>query len=370
MIFSLSLFSSLKSIRSTAFSRKNPDIFSKNVRNMSEKRKILVTCKIPKVGMEILKKELGRDEFLIEEWPHEETLSNEELKGKVNGMEGILCILQNQIKGETLQNAKDLKVISTMSVGYDHIDVEECFKRNILVGNTPGVLTETTADLALTLILTTCRRIPEAVNAVRSGEWGTWKPEWMCGRDLHHSTVGIFGFGRIGQAVAKRLLGFGCNVIYSSREEKKDLPKELLVGGRDGNGVKFVDFETLLKESDIVVPQCPLNDQTRKIFNLDTFKKMKRDSIFINTTRGEVVDQEGLYVALKEGLIHSAGIDVTTPEPIPLDHKLLTLPNLVVLPHVGSATMETRGKMAEIAARNLVAGLKGLPLLHQIKPKK
>jgi len=240
-----------------------------------------------------------------------------------------------------------------MSVGYDHIDVKECAKRNIIVANTPGVLTETTADLALALILAVTRRIPEAIASAKEGKWGSWAPLYMCGQDLHHSTVGIVGLGRIGAATAKRLLGFGCKILYTGSKPKPEVEKTL------GSQVEYVEMDKLLHESDIVSVHCPLSEKTKNLFCKDTFAKMKKSAIFINTSRGGLVNQDDLYEALKEGVISAAGLDVTTPEPLPTAHKLFTLPNCVVLPHIGSATLGTRTEMAMMAARNLVAGVTG-----------
>lgn len=178
---------------------------------------------------------------------------------------------------ELLQRAKSLKVVSTISVGYDHVDVAACQKRNILMGNTPGILTETTADLTLALLLATARRIPEAADAVKTGKWGNWRLNWMCGKDIFNSTVGIVGMGRIGEAVARRLMGFNCKILYSGSKEKPEMETKY--------NAKYVDFETLLRESDIVTAHCPLTEKTKFLFNKHTFSLMKESAIFINTTR-------------------------------------------------------------------------------------
>ncbi|PRP81783.1 glyoxylate reductase/hydroxypyruvate reductase-like [Planoprotostelium fungivorum] len=323
-----------------------------------QKKKVLITCTIPTVASDYIHQRLPSSRYEIEQWPHEDTMSEEELSKKIVDVEGLYCILVNKVKGKVLDNANKLKIVSTMSVGFDHIDVKECTRRGIVVGNTPGVLTETTADLVLALTLATCRRINESAEAVKSGEWGAWKPEWMCGKDLHSSTVGIIGMGNIGRSVARRLHAFNCKILYTGKNEKRDLPSEWKA--------EYVDMNTLLSTSDFVLPQCPSNDETRGMFSIDAFKKMKPSSVFINTTRGDLVDQEALYEALDKKMILAAGIDVTTPEPLPVDHKLLTLKNLTVLPHVGSATMETRGRMALLAAENLVNGLEGGELRHRV----
>jgi len=322
---------------------------------------VFVTCPIPTLAMKHLEDGIRTLGGTIQSWPHvHPSIPRAELLKAVENVDGLFCILEDSVNQELLNAAKQLKVVSTMSVGFDHIDVQDCCKRGIVVGNTPGVLTETTADLTLALMLATCRLIPEALSAARDGSWGRWKPEWLCGRDLHHSTVGIVGMGGIGQAVARRLSGFGCKILYTGPTEKPALT-ELKA--------QFVELETLLKESDIVTAHCPLNRNTKQMFNASLFKQMKRTAIFINTTRGGVVDQDDLYDALKNGVIHSAGIDVTSPEPLPTNHKLFELKNLIILPHIGSATIETRTNMAMIAAENLLRGLQGQQLLHVVQPK-
>jgi lactate dehydrogenase-like 2-hydroxyacid dehydrogenase len=245
-----------------------------------------------------------------------------------------------------------------MSVGYDHVDVAALHARGVALGNTPGVLTETTADLTLALLLATARRLPEAWTAAREGAWGPWQPEWMTGRDVHGSTVGIVGLGRIGAAVARRLLGFGCRIVYSGPRPHAELAAPL--------GAAYLPFDQLLAESDFVSIHCPLNDATRHLFGQDAFARMKPTSVLINTSRGPVVDQDALYTALSTGQIAAAGLDVTTPEPLPLDHPLFGLPNCVVLPHIGSASIATRLQMALMAADNLLAGVRGQPLPNSV----
>ena len=274
---------------------------------------------------------------------------------QVRGVDGVYCLLTERIDGELLDAAgPQLKVVSTMSVGYDHVDLPALRARGVALGNTPGVLTETTADLALALLLAAARRLPEAWSAAKDGTWGPWQPEWMTGRDVHGSTVGIVGLGRIGAAVARRLLGFGCRIVYSGPRPRPELAEPL--------GAAYLSFEQLLAESDFVSIHCPLNDATRHLFGAAAFAAMKPTAILINTSRGPVVDQEALYQALKRGQIAAAGLDVTTPEPLPVDHPLFSLPNCVVLPHIGSASIATRLQMALMAAENLIAGVEGKPL--------
>jgi lactate dehydrogenase-like 2-hydroxyacid dehydrogenase len=278
----------------------------------------------------------------------------------VQGVDGLYCLLTERIDDELLDAAgPNLKVVSTMSVGYDHVDVAACRRRGIAVGNTPGVLTETTADLALTLMLATARRLSEAIDAVRNGEWSTWKPEWMAGYDLHGSTVGIIGLGRIGAAVARRLRGFDCRILYYDPFPNEQLATSL--------NAAYVDLDTLLRESDFVTLHCQLTPETRNLMNQDAFAKMKPTAILVNTSRGGTVDHEALYNALASGQIAAAGLDVTIPEPLPASHKLLSLRNCVVLPHIASASYATRSAMAVLAADNLIAGVQGKPLLTPVE---
>jgi glyoxylate/hydroxypyruvate reductase len=315
----------------------------------------LVTRRIPQAGLELVQKETE-----VRQWDSDEPIPRETLLEWVKGVDGLYCLLTERIDEELLDAAgPSLKVVSTLSVGYDHIDVKACRRRNIAVGNTPGVLTETSADLAVALLLATARRLPESIDAVRNGEWTTWKPEWMAGYDVYNSTVGIVGLGRIGAAVARRLHGgFNCRILYNSPSPKPEVAEPL--------GAEFTDFPDLLAESDFISIHVPLNAQTRHLFNAEAFRRMKRTAILINTSRGGTVDQEALYDALVSGEIAAAGLDVTTPEPLPTDHPLLRLPNCVILPHIASASYATRSKMALLAAENIVAGVKGLPLPHPV----
>ncbi len=315
---------------------------------------VLITAPIP----EAARAELAAADLDLLQWDESPVMPRSELLAQVRGVTGIYCLINDRIDSDVLDAAgESLHVVSTMSVGYDHVDVAACAARGVHVGNTPGVLTETTADLALALMLATARRLPEAVAAVRSGAWGAWQPQWMTGRDLFGSTVGIVGMGRIGQAVARRLAGFGCTVFYTGPAPKADVV-----------GARFMPLDALLNESDFVTLHCPLNAQTRHLINEATLAQMKPNAILINTTRGGVVDQDALFAALQSGTIAAAGLDVTTPEPIPTDHPLLTLPNCVVLPHIGSATIATRTRMALMAAENLIAGVCGEPLPFPVTP--
>ena len=308
---------------------------------------VLVTAPIPQAALAAV-----HAVCRVRQWTDGPAMPRAALLEQAQGAAGIYCLINDRIDAAVLDAAgPGLRVVSTMSVGYDHVDVAACAARGVAVGNTPGVLTETTADLALALILATARRLPEASDAARAGQWGAWQPEWMTGRDLHGSTVGIVGLGRIGTAVARRLRGFGCTLLYAGPRRKPDAEAE--------TGARCVDFDTLLAESDFVTVHSPLNEATRGLFGLDAFRKMKPTAVFVNTSRGGLVDQAALLAALQSGVIAAAGLDVTTPEPLPTDHPLFRLPNCVVLPHIGSASIATRNRMALMAAENLIAGVRG-----------
>lgn len=315
---------------------------------------VLITRRIPQAGLARI-----QEVCEVRHWDAEEAIPRATLLEWIAGMDGLYCLLTERIDEELLNAAgPTLRVVSTMSVGYDHVDVAACTARGIVLGNTPDVLTDTTADLTLALLLATARRLTEAAAAVKNGEWGTWKPEWMLGRDLYGSTVGIIGLGRIGAAVARRLTGFGCRLLYSGSAPKPAIAEPL--------GAEFVDQTTLLAESDFVSLHCPLNQATQHLINEKTLRQMKSTAILINTTRGGTVDQAALYQALVQGQIAAAGLDVTTPEPLPTDHPLLSLPNCVILPHIGSASIATRTQMALMAAENLLAGVQNQALPNAV----
>lgn len=273
----------------------------------------------------------------------------------IAGKDALFCTLNDRIDEEVLDSAgPSLKVIGTMSVGYDHIDVEACRKRGIKIGYTRDVLTDSTAELTCALLLATSRRLFEANKEVYNGGWQAWAPFWNLGRGLKNSTVGIVGLGRIGLEVAKRLVPFKpARILYVSRSDKTE--------AKDVNASR-ASFDQLLTESDFIVVTTALTPETKNLFDEDAFAKMKSTAIFINSSRGAICDQEALYNALKSRKILAAGLDVCTPEPIPLDSPLLTLPNLVMLPHIGSADIATRTEMSRITAANILAGLQGLPL--------
>jgi lactate dehydrogenase-like 2-hydroxyacid dehydrogenase len=285
-------------------------------------------------------------EHEVEVWPERLPPSREQLRERAAGVEGLLCMLTDPVDRELFAAAPGLRAVSTYAVGTDNIDLAAASERGIPVGHTPDVLTETSADLALALMLAVMRRIPEGDAEVRAGEWLTWEPARLLGHDLHRATVGIVGLGRIGQAVKRRVEGFGAQVIHTGRT--------------DG-----VPIEELLERSTVVTLHCPLTDQTRGLIDANALRRMRDDAYLVNTARGPVVDTDALGQALEQGWIAGAALDVTDPEPLPADHALLSAPNLVVAPHLGSASHETRAEMADIAVDNLLAGLRGEPMPHQ-----
>ncbi len=315
--------------------------------------KAFVTRQLPEEAMSIIRAAAD-----FEVWPEETPPPREVILEKTANVDGLLCLLTDRIDSELLDRARGLKVISQMAVGYDNIDVPACTSRGVKVGNTPGVLTETTADLAFALLMALARRIVEADRYTRSGDWKTWSPMLLTGPDVHHATLGIIGLGRIGYEMARRAHGFEMRILYCNRHRNEAAERDF--------GAKRVDIDTLLAESDFVSVHVPLTPETRHLIGPEQFAKMKPSSVFVNTARGPVVDQNALYEALRDRRIAAAGIDVFEIEPLPLGDPLLSLDNVVLLPHIGSASIETRTKMAVLAAHNLVAGLRGEPLPHPV----
>ncbi|MEE8420487.1 MAG: D-glycerate dehydrogenase [Dehalococcoidales bacterium] len=272
---------------------------------------------------------------------------------KVRGIDGLLSILTDKIDAEIMDVAPGLKVISNLAVGFDNIDVPAATIRGILVGNTPGVLTETTADFAFTLLMAAARRVVSGDKYTRRGDWKTWGPMILLGHDVHHATLGIIGSGRIGMEMAKRARGFDMKVIYHDVVRRKPEEEAAL-------GLEYVStLEELLSRSDFVTVHVPLTADTRHLISTREFAAMKPTAVLVNSARGPVVDPKALYEALKSGQIFAAGLDVTEPEPIQMDDPLLTLDNIVIAPHIASGSVDTRALMANMAAANLLAGLKG-----------
>lgn len=283
----------------------------------------------------------------VEVWLHHEPPPYEALRERAVRCDGFFSLLTDRIDAPLLDASPRLRVVSNMAVGYNNIDVPAATRRGIYVGNTPGVLTETTADLTFALLLALARRVSESERFVHRGEWKTWGPMDFLGADIHGAALGIVGMGRIGAAVARRAVGFGMRLRYTSRTPKPDAPGEP------------ADLDTLLRESDFVSLHVPLSEETRHMIGERELGLMKSTAYLINTSRGEVVDPKALYKAAESGSIAGAALDVTEPEPIPTDDPLLSLDNVLVTPHIGSASRATRLKMAEMAAHNIVAVLEG-----------
>lgn len=320
---------------------------------------MFVSRRIPDDGLDLI-----RDACDLELWDDELPPPRAELLRAVAGCQGILTLLTDRVDDELLDAAgPQLRVVSDLAVGYDNVDVPACTRRRIAVGNTPGVLTETTADLAFALLMAGARRIAEGDRLVRAGGWRTWGPLAFLGTDVHGSTLGVVGLGRIGQAVARRAAGFGMPVLYAGRH-RVALEVEAAAGG-----ASFVPLDELLARSDFVSVHVPLGAETRHLIGAAELRLMKPTAILINTSRGPVVDQTALYEALRDGVIGGAALDVTDPEPMPGDDPLLTLENCLVVPHIASASRATRGRMAAMAAANLIAGVRGERLPNPVNPE-
>ncbi len=316
--------------------------------------KVYATFHLPPPGEELL-----RDACDLVVHQGEGPPGRDELIRNLQGAEALVCILTTPIDKDVIAAAGRLKIISTMSVGFEHIDVAAASARGIYVGYTPGVLTDATADLAFSLLMAAARRIAEADRFVRSGSWKRWSPTLLLGQSIWGKTLGIVGFGRIGQAVAQRARGFNMRVLYTDEARRSPDEEQQLA-------VEYRPLDALIRESDFISLHVPLNDATRHLIDGERLKAMKPSAILVNTSRGPVVDQQALTAALKEGRIAGAGIDVYEAEPIAANDPLLALDNVVLLPHIGSATHETRGKMAEIAARNVLNVLGGRKPLHAV----
>jgi len=308
--------------------------------------KVLVTRVLPQ---EFLDQMQAVAEISV--WTEQDPISSEELARRAADLTGLVCTLTDLVDEAFLAAAPRLKVISQVAVGLDNIDLPACTVRGLPVGHTPGVLTETTADTAVALLLAAIRRLPEGEQYIKNGGWTAWDPDFLLGGDLHHTTVGIVGLGRIGAAVARRVKGFEVEILYSARNRKPDLEEEL--------GAQFRELDVLLAESDHVVLTVPLSTATYHLLDERRLRLMKPDSTLVNIARGGVVDNLALARALTEGWVGRAALDVTEPEPIPTDHPLLKLDNCLIVPHIGSASYTSRDGMSQVAVENLVAGLRG-----------
>ncbi|OPY08811.1 MAG: putative 2-hydroxyacid dehydrogenase [Syntrophaceae bacterium PtaB.Bin095] len=319
-------------------------------------QKILVTGNLPAEVMDPL-----REKYEVEAHAEDRPMERQQLLSRIGDRDGLLCMITDAVDDELLGRAPRLKMIANMGVGYNHIDIAAATRRGIPVSNTPGVLTDATADLAFTLILAVARRVVEGDRRVREGKFKLWAPFLFLGREVSGKTLGIVGFGRIGRAVARRAAGFGMRVLYHNRSrltpaEERESPAE------------YADLNTLLAQADFVSLHVPLSGETRHLIGAAELSRMKPTAYLINTARGPVVDEVALLATLQRGMIAGAGLDVYENEPA-LTPGLADLPNVVLLPHVGSATLETRTAMAAMAARNLIAGLDGQRPPNLVNPE-
>jgi glyoxylate reductase len=325
---------------------------------MADRPKVFVARRIPEDGLAVV-----TDATDATVWPDDLPPPRDELLRAVAGCEGVLTLLTDRVDDEFLDAAgPQLKVVSNYAVGFDNVDVPACTARGIPVGNTPGVLTETTADLAFALMMAAARRLPEGDRYVRAGKWKTWGPLLLLGPDVHGATIGIVGFGRIGQAVARRATGFGMKIVYHDVHRAEAAVEAAY-------SATFLPLEELLAQADFVTLHVNLTPETRGLINTEKLGWMKSTAVLVNTSRGPVVDPVALATALRDGQIFAAGLDVTDPEPIPPDDPLLSLDNCLVVPHIASASQATRSKMAQMAAANLLAGLRGERLPTPVNPE-
>jgi glyoxylate reductase len=323
-----------------------------------EPARVFVARRIPDEGLEPIQQRCEMDL-----WEDELPPPRDELLRRAAGAAGLLTLLTERVDDALLDAAgPQLRVVSNYAVGYDNIDVEACTRRRIPAGNTPGVLTETTADLAWTLLMAAARRVDEGSRYVRAGRWRTWGPLLLLGVDVHGATLGIVGFGRIGREMAKRAAGFGMRVVYHDVHGASPDDERALNATR-------VELDELLAESDFVTLHVNLTEETRHMIGTDALARMKPTAVLVNTSRGPVVDQGALHTALRDGQIFAAALDVTDPEPMAPDDPLLRLDNCLVVPHIASASRVTRGRMAALAAENLLAGLSGQQLPNCINPE-
>jgi glyoxylate reductase len=305
--------------------------------------RVFVTRRLPGPALDRL-----RSAHEVEVWPERLPPSPEEFAAHAAEAEGLLTLLTEKVDATLLERCPQLRAISNYAVGYDNVDLAAAAARGIPVGNTPDVLTDATADLTFALLLAAARKLPEAIAAVRDGDWLTWEPGQYLGAEVFGATLGIVGFGRIGQAVARRASGFDMTVLHTGRDTDRE------------------ETESLLERADFVSLHCPLTPETHHLIDDAALSRMKRTAILVNTARGPIVDQRALARALISGEIAGAALDVTDPEPLPADDPLFDAPNLIVAPHIGSATRVARERMADLAVDNLLAGLDGKPMPHQV----
>lgn len=319
------------------------------------KPRVFVTRIIAEGGLRLL-----RDTCDMDLWEGALPPPHDVLLARAHDCDGVLSLLTDRIDGDFLDHCPQVRVVSNLAVGFDNIDVPAATQRGVLVGNTPGVLTETTADCAFALLMAAARRLPEGIAYVRDGQWQTWEPLGLLGQDVHHATLGLLGLGRIGTEMAQRALGFAMRVLYTSPTRHPDIEARL--------DLEYVAFTELLRQADFLSIHAPLTPATRGLIGTDALRQMKPTAIVINTARGPIIDTDALVAALQAGVIGGAALDVTDPEPLPADHPLARLRNCIVVPHIASASERTRARMAEIAATNLLAGLRGTALSAGLNP--
>jgi len=298
----------------------------------------------------------------VEVWPERQPPPYEVLRDKIREIDGLLCLLTDPIDRLLIESGTSLRVISQMAVGYDNINVATATAKRIPVGHTPGVLTDATADFAWALLMAAARRVVEGDRFTRAHHWQTWEPDLLLGGNVAGATLGIVGLGRIGQAMARRARGFDMRILYTSPTRSNPSLEQML-------NAEFVALDELLHMSDFVTIHTPLTPETHHLFGDRQFELMQPSAVLINTARGTIVDPNALYHALSQGKIAAAALDVTEPEPIPPDSPLLTLDNLIITPHIASASRQTREKMATMAIANLIAGLQGNRLPHCVNPE-
>jgi glyoxylate reductase len=318
--------------------------------------RVAVTRRIPEAGIAPLRAAAD-----VTVWPGEGPPGQDELAELLHGCDGALTMVTEPITAELLDREPQLRVVSQFAVGYDNVDVPAATARGVAVCHTPGVLTDTTADFAFALLMAAARQIVPSATYVRNGEWTTWRPMLFLGRDVYGATLGIVGLGRIGQAVARRARGFDMRLLYTDVAHSPEAERE--------TGASFAPLDDLLRESDFVSLHVSLTPETHHLIGARELGLMKRDAILVNASRGPVVATDDLVAALREGRIGGAALDVTDPEPLPAGHPLLSLPNALVVPHIASASVATRDRMAELAARNLLAVLRGERPAHIVNPE-
>ena len=324
--------------------------------NCSTDPVVYITRRIPEAGLEMV-----RQTCQVRLWEGKLPPPKEVILREAVDCKGLLCLLSDSVDAEVVAAASHLRVISQYAVGVDNVDMKAATARGIPVGHTPGVLTEATADLAFTLLMAAARRIPEGIENVRAGQWHSWEPLGFLGADVWGATLGIVGLGRIGTAVARRGRGFQMRVLYHDRVRKPGVEAEL--------GLEYASLDDLLAEADFVSLHCPLIPETHHLIGKRALRRMKPTAVLVNAARGPIVETDALMWALREGWIAAAALDVTDPEPLPPDHPLLALPNCIIVPHIGSATVTTRERMSVMAAENLLAGLRGERLPYCVNPE-